>query len=401
MTTAERLTAVAENVKKVYEAGYNDGFQPPEGEELTPEWVYRNTRPKDWLPMPHPGDNEMYLLGQILPNKKGYFYVLLTFSGTCSIEIGTIVNGSFVPKASYTPTSGTSFSCVVEYADYGDEISDGTRQYMVRISGSSVQQVRFNYKELSVPMPQIVDVVCGIPLNRFTAANYNDSKETLQALQYLRFVGKGRPGWIHNNAFVGGCKNLKCVLCEAKNNSSYTSYSFYGCSRLLAASFENLCAGVTDSMTLLCESTDIATASFGDIKPKTITNTFSSSGLRKFTAKTLDTSEATDMYRLFNQCYSLSSVTGLNISSVTNVNQMFQSCEALARLTFAGETTPGGWTISLTASSLDHDALVEMITSLPVATAAPTITITGNPGASELTDAEIAVATAKNWTITR
>jgi hypothetical protein len=42
-----------------------------------------------------------------------------------------------------------------------------------------------------------------------------------------------------------------------------------------------------------------------------------------------------------------------------------------------------------------------MIASLPTATAAATITITGVPGASALTDAEIAVATAKNWTITR
>jgi hypothetical protein len=41
-----------------------------------------------------------------------------------------------------------------------------------------------------------------------------------------------------------------------------------------------------------------------------------------------------------------------------------------------------------------------MIASLPTATKAATITITNNPGASELTADEIAVATAKNWTIT-
>ena len=72
----------------------------------------------------------------------------------------------------------------------------------------------------------------------------------------------------------------------------------------------------------------------------------------------------------------------------------------LQKLTFAGNTTPGGFTIRLTAARLSHKALVEMINSLPTATNAATITITNNPGAAALTDAEIAVATAKNWTVT-
>jgi hypothetical protein len=78
---------------------------------------------------------------------------------------------------------------------------------------------------------------------------------------------------------------------------------------------------------------------------------------------------------------------------------MFNACYNLSRLVFEGETTPGGWTIDLSRTSLGHAALVEMIGSLPRATNTATITITNNPGAAELTADEIAVASGKNWTI--
>ena len=84
---------------------------------------------------------------------------------------------------------------------------------------------------------------------------------------------------------------------------------------------------------------------------------------------------------------------------MTKTELMFGLCR-LTKLTFAGETTPGGWTIDVSTGLMTHSALVEMIHSLPAATAAATITITGNPGAEELTEEEIAVATAKNWTVT-
>lgn len=398
MTTAERLTAVAENVKKVYEAGKAAGGLP-DGDMSDPDYVYAVTRPKDWLPMPRPGDNEMYLLGQILPESKGYFYVLLTFSGACTIEVGNLVNGAFVTKASYTPTSGAPFSCVIEYSDYGDDLSDGTRQYMVRISGTTVRSVRFNYIELNVPVPIIVDAVCGIALDRFTCANYNNTHETINSLRYLRFVGKGRPGWINGSAFVGGCRSLLSIDCEAKNISDHASYSCYMCESLLAVS-PNLFAAVKNGMPYAFLSTSLSDVRTG-VEITNASHMFQDSMLKTYTPETVNLGKATNLNSAFRQCYLLCSATGVNISSATDVTNMFDICESLNRLTFAGETTPGGWTLDLTSTRLDHDALVEMINSIPSATAAATITITGLPGASELTDAEIAVATAKNWTITR
>ena len=56
--------------------------------------------------------------------------------------------------------------------------------------------------------------------------------------------------------------------------------------------------------------------------------------------------------------------------------------------------------ISLIDSSLGHTAIVAFFDSLPAITSEKAITLTGNPGVSELTDAEKAIATDKGWTLT-
>ena len=112
----------------------------------------------------------------------------------------------------------------------------------------------------------------------------------------------------------------------------------------------------------------------------------------------LDTSQCASFYMFAYNCC-LRKIKNLDISSAINFDLAF-NLTSLTELTFSGETTPGGRTIDLSSSYMSHAALVNMINSLPRAIAAAVITITGNPGASALTDAEIAVATAKNWTVT-
>lgn len=400
MTIAEKLTEIANNVPLVYEAGVRDGFTPPESEALTPEFVYKTTRPKDWLPMPRPGDKECYCLGQILPGKKEYFNVTLNFTGACIIEFGTVVDGVFVAQESVSPTTGTFLQKTLEYSDYGDELTDGKRQYMARIYGDCIHKINFRTTGTRVPMSNLVDIACGISVDEFNVGSYNSKYASLNRLRYLNFVGKGKTSWINGDAFTGGVCSLLSVGCEAKGVSSWAGYCCYSSRSLLSVS-PNLFAGVKNGMNYAFSSTGIVDIKLGNIQPTTASYMFDACALVSYTPETVDLSKATTLNSIFRQCYSLSTVTGLNISSATDVTNMFNRCETLLRLTFAGETTPGGWTISLTDTCLDHDALVEMIDSLPVATAAATITITGVPGAAALTDAEIAVATAKNWTITR
>ena len=402
MTTAERLTAVAENVQKVYEAGKAAGGLP-DGDMTDPNYVYAVTRPKDWLPMPTPGDNEIYLLGQIPQGKKGYFSAAITFAGACLVEFGTVKDGVFLPKESYSPSTGVGFTYVLDSANYEDELADGYKQYMARISGQTFYNIDFRFLPNTygnVPQAEIVDIACGAPCGQFSVGTYNAAKATLQRLRYINFVGKGGPSWINGDIFAGNCKSLLSIGCEKNLASSWAGYALYLSDSLMAVS-PKLFAGVVAGIDYAFLNTRITGININNIQPTSCNYSFQQSSLNKYTPETVDLSKSTSFNFTFNQCRALISVTGLDISSAKSMSGTFAVCESLNRLTFAGETTPGGFTISLTDTRLDHDALVEMIASLPTATAAATITITGNPGASELTDAEIAVATAKNWTITR
>ena len=376
------------------------GFTPPEDEILTPELVYQTTRPAGWLKMPRPNDYECYCLGHIFPGTTGYFYATITFTGSCIVEFGSFVNGEFVVKESYSPTSGTFFYKTLQYNNYNDELSDGSRQYLVRIYGTSITRIDFTRVGNTVPLSQIVDIVCGIALSRCKVGDYNEERASCNALKYLNFVGNGIPGFINGAIFAGGVSSLLSVGCEAKNTSDWCGYSLAFCELLMAVS-PNLFANAKNSMAVAFRNNKISGIKIGDIKPANTNSMFGWTALRTFTAETVDTSLSTNMNDMFNTCRCLRSVTGLNLSSVTSVTSMFAKCDMLTRLIFAGETTPGGWTIDLSHTRMCHDALVAMITSLPTAATAATLTLTNNPGASELTDAEIAVATAKNWTITR
>ena len=376
------------------------GYVPPETTLLDPDEVYRTTRPSSWLPLPTPNDYECFCLGHILKGLKGYFAATITYNGTCVVEYGTLSNGEFVAKESFTPTSGTIFSKALNYSDYGDELEDGTRQYIVRIYGTDIRSIDFRKHTISIPRVHVVDIVSGIASN-FTAGDHNNKRSGLESLRYLRFVGNGRPNLL-SGKFVAGCPSLMSVsmVNEIPYNSGHWGagdYAFFETPSLIAVSplgFSELTTAthMFRASTLPRLRTNAKLTSFD--------TTFGYSRLTVFDKNTFDTTNAANMYGCFSYCSCLREVTGLNITSLTISTNMFLQCYNLSRLVFAGETTPGGYTIDLKDTTLGHDALVEMIASLPTATKAATITITNNPGASELTADEIAVATAKNWTIT-
>lgn len=387
-----------------YEEGAKNSFTPPTSDVLDPEEVYRTTRPSDWLPLPTPNDYECYCLGHILPNANSCFAAHVTFTGTCTLAFGNLVNGVFVAKETHNLTSGTRFIAYIPYDDYGDDLPNGNRQYIARIYGTNISKIGFTRGgKANTPSPYIVDICCGINLQEFNGGDYNNERSGLYLLEYLRFVGNGGIKWV-SAAFVGGCDSLKCVSIPNEipcDNASwgYANYGFYGCRNLVAVSasaWGQMINSLENAFRHTCIQTLRTSA-----PPKSIPWAFADSRLTHFDKDTVNTKNTTNMERAFSQCYSLVSVTDLDITALTNVTDAFFYCYSLQRLTFAGETTPGGYTINLQYSTLGHEALVEMINSLPTATAAATINITSNPGASELTDAEIAIASAKNWTITR
>ena len=115
----------------------------------------------------------------------------------------------------------------------------------------------------------------------------------------------------------------------------------------------------------------------------------------------LNTLAVTDMNQMFSNCYSLTAIPQLDTSAVTNMRNMFNNCYSLTSIALDNTVTGwAGYAISLSNCSLGHAAIVAFFNSLPTITSAKAITLTGNPGVSELTNAEKAIATGKGWTLT-
>lgn len=122
----------------------------------------------------------------------------------------------------------------------------------------------------------------------------------------------------------------------------------------------------------------------------------------------------------FEDCCALTKVESLGVDTVflDNVSSnlfinTFNKCTSLTSLTFemnddGTPITASNWTnqtITLTSTSsvYNHDSMVETINSLPDVSGSGgtnTIKFTNSNGGSELTEEEIAVATARGWTIT-
>ena len=114
-----------------------------------------------------------------------------------------------------------------------------------------------------------------------------------------------------------------------------------------------------------------------------------------------NTAKVTNMSYTFFNCYSLQSVSGLNTAGATTTSMydfMFTGCFSLASAPLVGTK----FNISYTNCKLSRSALVAIFNGLADLTGgtARTITITGNFGAAQLTQADRDIALNKNWTIT-
>lgn len=369
------------------------------GDLSDPEYYYQATRPADWLPLPEPGDNEMYFLGHLMEGVDNQFLIKISFGGTCTAEFGNLVDGAFTARETVPLESGVMFRHGINYEDYADETSDGCRQYIVRISGDAIREVRGGEKVADTPAT-IVDFVCGVPLIFWSANNANSYEcinKTFANTRYIRFVGNGSPGDF-SCGFVY-CVALEALVCQKKSNSQYSTYTFVNCKNLKTIS-ENILTTDTVTTSAMFQGSGIRELPKTPLRVINSPWMFSNSALEFFDGSYVDTSIVTNMTEMFNNCYGLRKVERINISALTTCTSMFNGCRYLQKLTFAGETTPGGITMNLTHTNMSHKALVNMLGSLPTAISPATITITGNPGAAALTDEEIAVATAKNWTVT-
>ena len=325
------------------------------GEPLDPVEVYNNTRPSDWLSVPTPADNEMYLLFHIPDGVSSLLAFTVTCTGNYTVALGTVSGDSFVASSSVDIASGSKYETELFADDYGNLTSDGHKQVMVKVSGTDILTwAPSTHSKKTSPSNfagwNIVEIACRIPSGTSMACGSSTENSALKKLRYFAWYGKNA---VTNMSHIfSNCNSLTAIPQMDTSAVTNMSHIFSECHSLTAI-------------------------------PQ------------------MDTSAVTDMSYIFSECHSLTAIPQMDTSAVTNMRSMFSACYSLTAIAFNSSVTGwAGYAISLQDCSLSHAAIVAFFNSLPTITSAKAITLTGNPGVPELTDAEKAIATGRGWTLT-
>ena len=109
----------------------------------------------------------------------------------------------------------------------------------------------------------------------------------------------------------------------------------------------------------------------------------------------LDFSNITNGYGTFDGCGKLRKIGSINMSNVTTNSYMLRNNFQLSESNIFGLTKSH----SYNTNKLSRLALINIFNNLGNATS-QTIDVRYNPGTSELTPSDIAIATSKGWTVT-
>lgn len=199
------------------------------------------------------------------------------------------------------------------------------------------------------------------------------------------------------------CSALKSVENVVSPACKNFASAFFGCTSLNdVAGIDTSAATNLNGIFWGCAS--LEEVDFVDFRNATnITSAFRECTKLRKVSNVLAPKAATVNY-LFNKCTSLEEVLNVDFSGMkrtdgTAYNYWLTNVTTLKRLTFAPQCTYVK-TFSIKNMQFTRETLVELFNSLPTNPYAETITVTGNPGAAELTEADIAIATSKNFTIT-
>ena len=227
------------------------------------------------------------------------------------------------------------------------------------------------------------------------------------------------------------CKLLTTLDVSNFNNSKVTDmyYMFGGCNSLTTLNVSNFdTSNVTNMYGMFnnCNSlTTLDVSNFDTSKVTDISYMFSGcTNLTTLDLSNFDTSKVTNMSNMFSNCTNLTSVdvSNFNTSKVTNMGYMFNNCNNLTTLDLSNFDTskvtdmalmfynctaltdfkaPKNISANISFSSctnLTHDSLMSIINNLATVSSKKTLTL-GSTLLAKLTSDEIAIATAKNWTV--
>ena len=201
------------------------------------------------------------------------------------------------------------------------------------------------------------------------------------------------------------CSSLTSLDVSNFDTSSVTNMNlmFCSCSGLTSLDVSNFdTSNVTDMYGMFYDCSGLTSLDVSNFNTSNVTNMDSMFGscskLTSLDVSCWDTSKVTNMGYMFNGCQGLTSLnlSGWNLSKVTNMGYMFNGCPKLTTIT--GPITGISTSIDLGYNPLTHDSAMVLMNGLNTVTETKTITFKSTTYET-LTEAEIAAATAKGWTV--
>lgn len=184
---------------------------------LNPVSVYQETRPADWMPMPEPADDEIYLLVSV----EGFAPIGLPFIVSCEgdylVEIGTVKDGEFYPSASKQFQSGTDSDVLPTLQNHS------VGQAILKISGKHLYELEF-LRHDDRDHCRIVEIRGRLPECRELSCN------SLRYLKYFMLEGKNKIEDMTCMFF--DCRALETIPKLDTSGVTNMSYMFYGCHAL-------------------------------------------------------------------------------------------------------------------------------------------------------------------------
>lgn len=368
-----------------------------------PVEVYNATRPADWLPIPEPQDDEMYLLFHIPDGVSSLLAFTVTCTGSYTVALGTVANGQFIQQSAVSVTSGTKYEAELFAGDFGDLTSDGFKQVMVKVSGTDIltwgpSTHSKKYNPSGFRNWNVMEIACRLPKGINVPFGLGSSgSSSLAKLRYFAWYGENSASDMEGR--FKNCSSLIAVLYLDTSKVTNMKAMFYYCFALMAIPQLNTLQVMSmNNMFRNCSS--LTTIPQLDTSKVTdMANMFYNCQSLKRVPQ-LDTSNVTTMDSMFRSCSALTVVQQLDTAEAAVMDNMFYICSALNKVVFNPQTANwAGVDISLSGCCLGRQALVSLFISLPTITSAKTLTITGNPGCNDLTSEEKAIITNKNWTL--
>ena len=370
---------------------------------LDPEKVYRDCRPCDWLTMPEPQEDEIYLLMQVPQGVKGRVAFKTTCTGSYTVEAGNVEAGVFTPDLTTTVASGDVYEREIASSECYSPTADGMVQIMLRVSGTAIEtwETVSSSANTSHMNWDIVEIVCRLPSCTSFMCGHLMPIEALNSLRFFALFGTNQ---IQNMKYMFcGCYNLMAIRTLDTSSVTNMTMAFCDC-RALVALPELDTSNVTCMNSAFYDCGAIISLPVMDLS-KVDDFCYVFAGCRSLrSVPQLNTVSATDVDVCFQDCQSLRSIPPMRVDlAPRNTQTMFMGCSSLQKVTF-GEPLTNPWTtttLDMSDCALGHDAIIDLIKSLPEINTGDTgeLVLYNVPGAEELTAEDTQLAAAVGWSV--